>query len=36
MGENFYYESEYYYKPAGDDVLTDWRNSFTIKTAEDG
>ena len=35
MGENFYYESEYYYKPAGDDVLTDWRNSFTIKTAEE-
>ena len=22
LGENFYYESEYYYKPAGDDVLT--------------
>ena len=35
MGENFYYESEYYYKPAGDDVLTDWRNTFTIKTAEE-
>jgi len=35
MGENFYYQSEYYYKPAGDDVLTDWRNTFTIKTAEE-
>ena len=35
MGENFYYESEYYYKPAGEDVLTDWRNTFTIKTAEE-
>ncbi len=35
IGENFYYQSEYYYKPAGDDVLTDWRNTFTIKTAEE-
>ena len=35
LGENFYYQSEYYYKPAGDDVLTDWRNTFTIKTAEE-
>ena len=35
LGDNFYYQSEYYYKPAGDDVLTDWRNSFTIKTAEE-
>ena len=35
LGENFYYQSEYYYKPAGDDVLTDWKNTFTIKTAED-
>jgi len=33
MGENFYFESEYYYKPAGTDVLTDWRNKFVIKTA---
>ncbi|MDD9880114.1 MAG: hypothetical protein OXR70_06710 [Candidatus Marinimicrobia bacterium] len=33
LGENFYYESEYYYKPAGDDVLTNWKNSFSIKTA---
>lgn len=33
IGENFYYQSEYYYKPAGEDVLTDWRNTFTIKTA---
>ena len=35
LGENFYYQSEYYYKPAGDDVLTDWKNTFTIKTAEE-
>lgn len=35
LGENFYYQSEYYYKPAGDDVLTDWRNKFVIKTAEE-
>ena len=35
MGENIYYESEYYYKPAGDDVLTNWKNSFSIKTAEE-
>jgi hypothetical protein len=35
LGDNFYYQSEFYYKPAGDDVLTDWRNSFTIKTAEE-
>jgi len=33
LGKNFYYESEYYYKPAGDDVLTNWKNSFSIKTA---
>lgn len=33
VGENFYFESEYYYKPAGNDVLTDWRNKFVIKTA---
>ena len=35
LGENIYYESEYYYKPAGDDVLTNWKNSFSIKTAEE-
>ncbi|MEC9437677.1 MAG: hypothetical protein VYA83_05295 [Candidatus Neomarinimicrobiota bacterium] len=33
IGENFYFQSEYFYKPAGDDVLTDWKNKFTIKTA---
>ncbi|MBC8345576.1 MAG: hypothetical protein ISR82_04090, partial [Candidatus Marinimicrobia bacterium] len=32
IGENFYYESQYYYKPAGDDVLTHWINKFTVKT----
>ncbi len=32
IGENFYYVSQYYYKPAGDDVLTHWINDFTIKT----
>ena len=35
IGENFYFQSEYYYKPAGDDVLTDWKNKFVIKTAEE-
>ncbi len=35
IGDNFYYQSEYYYKPADDDLLTDWRNTFTIKTAEE-
>ena len=35
IGDNFYYQSEYYYKPAGGDVLTNWNNSFTIKTAEE-
>ena len=35
LGENFYFQSEYFYKPAGDDVLTDWKNKFVIKTAEE-
>ena len=35
VGENFYYQSEYYYKPAGDDILTYWKNIVTIKTAEE-
>ena len=33
LGDNFYYQSEYYYKPAGNDILTHWKNSFIIKTA---
>lgn len=32
IGENFYFESQYYYKPAGDDILTNWINKFSIKT----
>ena len=35
IGENFYYESQYYYKPAGDDVLTNWINKLTVKTKAD-
>ena len=35
IGENFYYESQYYYKPAGDDVLTNWTNKLTVKTKAD-
>ena len=35
MWENFYFQSEYFYKPAGDDVLTDFKNKFVIKTAEE-
>ena len=31
--ENVYYVSEYYYQPAGDDVLTNWLNTITVKTA---
>ena len=34
IGDNFYYQTEYYYKPAGDDVLTNWNNTFSISTAE--
>ena len=34
LGDNFYYQTEYYYKPAGDDVLTNWNNTFSISTAE--
>ena len=33
LGDNFYYQTEYYYKPAGDDVLTNWNNTFSISTA---
>ena len=33
IGDNFHIKSEYYYKPAGKDVLTHWKNTFTIKTA---
>ena len=35
IGENFYFQSEYFYKPAEDDILTDWKNKFVIKTAEE-
>jgi len=35
IGENFYYESQYYYKPAGNDVLTNWINNLTVKTKAD-
>ena len=35
IGENFHIKSEYYYKPAGDDILTHWKNTFTIHTAEE-
>jgi hypothetical protein len=35
LGDNFYFQSEYFYKPAGDDVLTDFKNKFVIKTAEE-
>ena len=34
LGDNFYYQTEYYYKPAGDDVLTNWNNTLSISTAE--
>ena len=30
---NIYYVSEYYYQPAGDDVLTNWLNTITVSTA---
>ena len=33
LGDNFHYQSEYYYKPAGNDILTHWKNLFIIKTA---
>ena len=29
---NIYYVSEYYYQPAGDDVLTNWLNTITVST----
>ena len=30
---NIYYVSEYYYLPAGDDVLTNWLNTITVSNA---
>ncbi|MBT3763913.1 MAG: hypothetical protein HOA15_08415 [Candidatus Marinimicrobia bacterium] len=35
IGDNFHIKFEYYYKPAGNDVLTHWKNTFTIHTAEE-
>ncbi|MEA1882537.1 MAG: hypothetical protein U9N31_09085 [Candidatus Marinimicrobia bacterium] len=31
--ENIFYVSEYYYQPAGDDVLTNWLNTITVSTS---